>query len=257
MPADMKDDIAVTIAVPSFNEESNLEATVDSIIRAAGQVGSLPIEIILINDGSNDRTPQICDNLGSRYDFVRVIHHSQNRGLGESIRDSIRLASGRKWSVLPGDNDTPFDAIVTMLQNVDKADLVMLYFVNRELRGRGRNVLSTLFNTIYLVVFDVYVQYLNGPGCFPTKMLQGLEIYSSRFSILAEMRIKLLRRGVGFYEIPAFMQTGSEASTALSLVNLWEVMSVFLRLVWEVNCSQRDKYNKTPIRYLNSRSELL
>jgi len=170
--------------------------------------------------------------------------------LGESIKDSIRIARGEKWAVLPGDNDTPFDAILTLFKNYQKADLVILYFINREMRGRRRNMLSTLFNTIYLVVFDIFVQYLNGPGSFPTRMLKELEIKSTRFSIIAEIRVKLLKQGVTFYELSSYMQTGLEASTALSIGNLYEVISTFVWLVWEVNFAQKGHYNKNPIRYL-------
>lgn len=242
--------VKISIAVPAYNEERKIEATINNIIKAKQKFNDLLIEIILINDGSTDLTGAICDSLSSKYDFIRVIHHPINKGLGRSIKDSINIAKGEKWAVLPGDNDTPIEAIVTLFENYEKADMVMLFFVNREIRGRKRNTISTIFNTIYLIVFDIYIQYLNGPGTFPTRLLRDMDIYAHQFSIIAEMRVKLLLQGCSFYELPTYMQTGTEASSALSLKNLKEVILTFLYLVTEIYLVNKTKYNKSPLRIL-------
>ena len=247
----MGESIKISIAVPAYNEEKKIEATVENILRAKSIANNLPIEIILINDGSIDQTQHICDSLSSQHDFIHVIHHSTNKGLGESIRSSIKIARGEKWAVLPGDNDTPLEAIVTLFENHDKADIVMLYFINREMRGRKRNTISIIFNTIYLVLFNVYVQYLNGPGTFPTQVIRDMDIYSTRFSIIAEMRVKLLRQGFSFYELPTYMQTGAALSSALSLRNLKEVVLTFFYLIFEIFFKNKRKYSKLPVRILH------
>ena len=246
----MQNKIAITVAILAYNEEKNLEATVQNVLRAKEQVGNLPIEIILINDGSTDRTPQICDGFAVQYNFIKVIHHPANSGIGVSIKDSIKLARGEKWAVFPGDNDIPLEAIVTLFENHDKADMVMQYFINCEMRGRKRNILSIIFNTIYLVSFNVYVQYLNGPGTFPTRVLRDMDIFSTRFSVIAEMRVKLLRQGFSYYELPTNMQTGAELSSALSLKNLKEVILTFCYLIFEIYFVNRNKYCKRPVRFL-------
>ena len=244
----MENKIILSIAIPALNEESKIEATVESVLRAQKETGNLPIEMILINDGSTDLTPKICDDLASRHGCIRVIHHDVNKGLGTSIRESIEIARGEKWAVLPGDNDVSVDAMKLLFQNVDKADLTMLYFLNGEMRGRKRNIISTIFNSIYLIVFNVYCQYLNGPGTFPTTMLQNLQLCSTRFSFLAEMRVKCLRQGASYCEMPTFMQTGSENSTTFTMKNLFEVFLVFSHLIIEVFISERKKYRNRPIR---------
>jgi len=240
--------INLSIAVPALNEEKKIKATVDNILLAQQAVEEMSIEIILINDGSSDKTPTICDDLARKYDFIRVIHHVSNKGLGASIRESLEIAQGEKWAVLPGDNDVPLNAIQTMFQNIDKADLTMIYFLNGEKRGRRRSIISTIFNSIYLIMFNVYCQYLNGPGTFPTEMLRDLDLYSRRFSFLAEMRVKCLKQGASYCEMPAYMQTGSENSSALVLKNFVEVVGVFLQLVVEVFISKRQKFNRRPVR---------
>ena len=246
----MDDLLKISIAVPAYNEEKRIEATVENILKAKLIANNIPIEVILINDGSIDQTPQICDSLAAQYDFIQVIHHSTNKGLGESIRNSIKIAKGEKWAVLPGDNDTPRGAIVTLFENHNKADMVMLYFLNREMRGIRRNTMSIIFNTIYLIVFRIFVQYLNGPGTFSTKVLQEMDIFSSRFSIIAEIRVKLLRQGYSFHELPSYMNTGAAESSALSLKNLKEVILTFFHLIYDVYFVEKEKYSKFPKRIM-------
>ena len=240
----------VTVMIPALNEEANLEATVSSVIRARDQVDGLSLEIIIVNDGSTDQTPQLCEQLAQRHDCIRVIHNHTNKGVGTSLRDALQIATGEKFVIIPGDNDMSYELILSLFQNTRKADLVLCFYLNREMRGRLRNIISALFGLIYMSVFNIFVQYITGPCIYPTSLVRDLKLVSTRFSIPTEITIKLLRKGVTFHEIPGYMQTGLKGSDSspLSLKNSWEVITTFLRLVYEIKWAKRHEYSKAPIR---------
>lgn len=238
----------VSIMVPAYNEEKYLSITLENILQASRLVPDIPIEIIVVNDGSTDRTGAIVAEYEQQYDFIRSVHHQINEGFGCSLKDALKAARYPKFAIVPGDNDFTLDLIQNVLQNSRKADLMLIFYLNREMRGRRRNTMSLLFSTIYMVAFDVFVQYINGGILYPTERLRQLDIKSSRFSIIAELVIKCLRSGCSYYEIPGYMQTGLDGSTSLSFRNLKEVAFTFVRLIWEIYVEKRAEYSHKPQR---------
>mgnify|MGYP002725518279 CR=1 FL=1 len=237
----------ISIMVPALNEEGPLKDVVLEIIKVSS-LNDINVEIIIVNDGSTDSTGKIAEKLKSDYSSVKVIHNSRNLGLGKCFEKVIISAQGDKLLTVPGDGDMSSIDLALMLNNAYKADMVFLYFLNKEMRGRFRNVLSTLYNSLFFIFFSIYVQYINGPCVLPIKKLRELDLYSDRFSIAAEMAVKLLHSGCTYYEISGYMQKGADGSTAVSFKNLFEVCTSFIRLVVEIKLTGRNKYNKPPER---------
>jgi len=239
---------SVTIMIPALNEERRIGATLDTVLGVATRLPGLRLEILVVDDGSTDNTAGIVTGYAGRFPAVHLIRHPVNRGLGQAFRTALAAASGDKFLIVPGDNDMPASIIEVLLANAGAADMVMCFFLNREQRGRARNLLSTLFGLIYATCFDVYVQYINGPCVYPVVRLKDLPLASTRFSIVAETNVKLLRQGVTFLEVPSYRQTGLTGSSSFSLRNLAETIRVFGQLVWEVHVSQRARYAQRPHR---------
>ena len=238
----------ISILVPALNEEKNLPSTINNIIEASKLANITEIDIIIVDDGSKDDTPKVIEQFKKHYSFIRSLTHKENMGLGYSLRETIFLAKYDKFLIVPGDNDLSVELIKALFVNKDKADLVMSYFLNREIRGRKRNVISTLYNTIYMITFGIFVQYINGPCAFSSSIAQSLDLKAKRFSIAVELIIKMMRTGCTYYEIGDFLQKGLEGSTSLSFKNLIEVIHSYFRLFYEVKFLNKDKYKFFPSR---------
>ena len=78
--------------------------------------------------------------------------------------------------------------------------------------------------------------------------LRKLRLFSTRFSIVAEINVKLLRQGVTFLEVASYRQVGMKGSTSFSLRNLAETATVFWRLLYEVYFGNPKAYSKRPVR---------
>lgn len=239
---------SLTVAIPALNEEKNIESTVLAVLAAGAKVTELQLEIMVIDDGSRDRTAEIVHDLSQQYDNVRMIQNPQNIGLGASIRRAIEASKMEKFLFIPGDNDIPASTLELLFSNAYAADVVMTYFHNDERRGRIRYLLSNLFRVIYTTSFDLYVVYVNGPAIYPTEKLRELNLHSTRFSIVAEINVKLLRQGVSFVELASNRQVGMEGSTSGSWQSLLETARVYLQLVADVYFREPARYAKRPVR---------
>lgn len=239
---------SLTVAIAALNEERNIESTIRTVLDASAKVPDLSVEILVVDDGSTDRTSEIASTLAQHFRNVRLLRNPRNVGLGASMRRAIEEAQGERVLFVPGDNDMPGSTLELLFRNAYLADVVMCYFLNDEYRGRIRFLLSNTFMLIYTTVFDLYVQYINGPAVYPIAGLRQLELHSTRFSIVAEINVKLLRQGMSFSEIPSYRQTGLQGSTSLSFGSLLESVRVFIQLIADVYLLHRARYGKRPVR---------
>jgi glycosyltransferase involved in cell wall biosynthesis len=218
------------------------------VLASAAKVPDLRVEILVVDDGSTDRTAKIVRDLAQRYECIRLVQNPRNLGLGASIRRAIDAAGADKVFFIPGDNDIPAATLELLFRNAYAAEVVMCYFHNDESRGRLRFMISTFFKLIYTTSFDLYLQYINGPAIYPVEKLRQLELCSTRFSIVAEINVKLLRQGVTFVEVPSNRQVGLEGSTSFSLRSLIETIRVFFQVLLDVYVRHPAKYAHRPVR---------
>lgn len=242
----------LSIGVFAFNEEEKLPPTVEIAIAAAKLAGDIPFELIIVNDGSTDQTGMVAAGLKEKHEEIRLINHPTNMGIGSSIQDIIKAARGDKICFVPGDNIfTPY-TVRQLLLNAYKADVVLHYHINSEVRTKTRVVLSLIFNLIYKFVFNLRIIYVNCLGIYPTSMLKEMKIRSKRYSIPSELNVKALLSGHTYYEIGSYMNKEASKSSAMSFLNFMEVCFSFVRLIWEVKIANRSLYSKTPARIIDS-----
>src|SRR5947208_6355131 len=82
---------SLSLIFPAFNEEANIRAVVEDAYRTIPKLAPI-FEIIVVNDGSKDRTGEICDRLGEELSNVPVVHHVRNPGYGAALTHGIKLA---------------------------------------------------------------------------------------------------------------------------------------------------------------------
>lgn len=103
----------ITFAVPCYNSESYMRRCVDSLLS-----GGRDVEIILINDGSTDRTAEIADEYQLKYpDIVRAVH-KENGGHGSGVNKGLELAQGIYYKVVDSDDWLDKDAYLRLLRRI-------------------------------------------------------------------------------------------------------------------------------------------
>lgn len=238
---------SLTIAIPAWNEEQSIEQTILSVLAAARDVPDVDLEILVVDDGSTDKTSEIVEALSEQNGTIRLVRNVTNQGVGMSIRRAIAEARCEKIAIVPGDNDLPLSMLRQMVRTAGSAQVVMYYFLNGEIRGRFRYLLSNLFMMIYTTTFNLYVQYINGPAVYPVDVLRTVRLRSTQFSIMTEMNVKLLRQGVTFAEFPS-CRIGVEKTGSLSFKSFFETVRVFFEVIFDVYVRERAFYDKRPVR---------
>jgi len=127
----------IAIVMPAYREERNLGATVRDFLNVPESVG-IPHCVIVVNDGSPDRTGEVADQLAAQYSGrVLVVHHEVNRGYGDAVATGIQVALERtdyRWVFLT-DFDGQFEAaeLPTFLAEAERerADAVVGYRPSR------------------------------------------------------------------------------------------------------------------------------
>lgn len=242
----------ITIGIFAYNEEHNLAHTVETVIKAAQLANNIPIEIIIVNDGSTDNTEKVIADLKHIHPIAASITHPRNTGIGTSIQDIIQASSCDKICFVPGDNIFTLYTLKTMLLSAYKADIILHYHINSEVRRKGRAFLSILFTSIYKFTFNLHLIYVNCIGIYPTSLLKQLAIVSKRHSIAAELNVKTLLQGYSFYEVCSYMNPLAQKSSALTFKNFTDVIISFIKVYCEVKIRNKAKYRKPPIRVIDS-----
>src|SRR4051812_46432882 len=96
----------ISLIVPALNEEGVVGKVVESILKQTSEHFS-DYEVILVDDGSTDRTGSIMDRFAERNPRVRVLHNERNIGLGASFRRGLRSARLQYVMLLCGDGGLP------------------------------------------------------------------------------------------------------------------------------------------------------
>jgi glycosyltransferase involved in cell wall biosynthesis len=122
-----------SIIIPAFNVESYLPKAVDS---ALAQTYSGKFEIILIDDGSTDATPKICDDYAKNYSQISVVHKS-NGGQSSARNLALKQAQGKYIVFLDSDDWLENDALSTFAQSLQEHEVDFLGFSYRGLYSDG------------------------------------------------------------------------------------------------------------------------
>jgi glycosyltransferase involved in cell wall biosynthesis len=109
----------ISVVIPAYNEEGGLADVVRGL-RTCMESSGRPFEIIVVDDGSSDRTPEVARDLG-----VTLITHTKNRGYGAALKTGIRAASGDQILICDADGTYPPESIPELLARADGHDMVV------------------------------------------------------------------------------------------------------------------------------------
>jgi glycosyltransferase involved in cell wall biosynthesis len=191
----------LAVLIPIYNEEANLTDLLDAVERQP-EVS----EIVIVDDASSDRTPEI---LAAR-DFklpVQLLRHPANRGKGAAIRTAIDAATS-EFAVIQ-DADLEYDPrdYPVLLEPFHRPGVTVVYG-SRSFSAHSAysfwfvmgNKLVTLFTN---VLFNSYISDME--TCYkmmPLSLWRALDLRADRFDIEPEITGKLLRGGHRIYEVP-------------------------------------------------------
>ena len=150
----MCDSILLSIIVPVYNVEKYLPICIESVLKqyCSG------VEVVLVNDGSKDKSLFICEDFVSKYEFISLVNQT-NKGLSEARNTGIRNAKGEYLLFLDSDDYLAPDTLAQVLSAVSIADVD--FFMGRSISFYGNNEGLTLNQVNY-----DEITYLSTIECF-------------------------------------------------------------------------------------------
>ncbi len=213
----------LSVVLPAFNEEANIEAVVRNCVAYLDE-RLLDYELLVVNDGSRDRTGEILDRLAGEVPRLRPLHHPQNRGYGSALRTGFAAATKRFVFYMDGDGQFDIRDLDRLFPLATDEDHIVTGFRIERRDPFMRRLNAKLFGGFLVrVMLGVRVRDLNCAfKLIPRKVLEQITFESTGALINAELYGRAVRRGFGIKEVgvhhyprTAGVQTGAHLSVIL------------------------------------------
>jgi glycosyltransferase involved in cell wall biosynthesis len=190
----------LSVFLPCHNEEPNLVRVVDNFRSLLDRFASA-FEIIVVDDGSHDRTGEIADELAASDSHVKVVHHRVNRGYGGAVISGLNAAS--MPYVLLCDGDGQFDAgeLARLVPMVPDCDVVVGRRVQRADR-LVRRLNGQAWTALVRLLFGIKITDVDcGFKLFKREYVQDLDLSARGAMISTELMVKVAARCARICEV--------------------------------------------------------
>ncbi len=224
----------LTLVLPAFNEEASLPQALRRCAESLEHAGLTDHEIIVVNDGSTDRTGELAEAHAARDRRVRVIHHAVNRGQSAAFLHGFARARGRVigWN----GTDLPFDPgdVPRVLDLIDAgADVVVVERRDRSAYGVVRRLISWANVLTLKALFASPLNDHNFVQFFRREVLTALPVRSRGVStVTAELIFRARRAGYRVAAMTADYHPRRAGSSTITPARVLHTLAETLRLRW-------------------------
>ncbi len=215
-------EVSLTVFMPCYNEQDNVQAVVQKAQAILQGMELADYEIIVVNDGSADRTGEVADRLAQEDDHVRVVHHPTNLGYGAALQSGFKAA--RMDLIFYTDGDGQFDLaeMPTLLKLIEDCDIVSCYRLDRK-DPLQRKINAWCWTRLVCFLFRLKLRDIDCAfKLYRRSVFEGMTLCSTGALIDTEVLARALRKGcrivqkgVHHYPRTAGQQTGANLSVIL------------------------------------------
>jgi len=222
----------LSVFFPAYNDSGTIASMVIRAVQAASEL-TPDYEVIVVNDGSVDATPQIVDELARTYSHVRAVHHPTNRGYGGALQTGFRSAT--KEFVFYTDGDAQYDPAelaVLWARMTPAADLVNGYKISRS-DPWHRIVIGRVYHHVVSLLFGLSVRDVDCDfRLMRRSIFETINLEKNSGVICLEMMKKIEDAGFRIVEVPVhhyhrafgksqFFNFRRIAKTGVDVLRLW------------------------------------
>ncbi len=224
-------DAAFSAVITLYNEEKNVEPLTRNLMAAfKKELSGRPFELVLVLNGPEDNTPEIARRLSEEFSEISLVALQKNQGYGGGLLAGLSAARGPIIGILDGDEQIESaDVAKIFAESLSSSyDLVKAKRTSRE-DGIQRLIVSTIFNTMFSVMFGQISDDINGkPKVLKRTAYERLRLTATDWFIDAEIMIQAARLGLSVKEVPVVFRRRKAGSSNVRL----ETLSEFLRNMW-------------------------
>ena len=224
----------LSVVIPARNEEGAVEETLSALLGTL-RAEAIPFEIIVVDDGSTDKTASVVQALSARHPEIRLVQNTGQHGFGMAVRCGLHEATGEAVAIVMADSsDSPEDVVKCYRRLLEGPDCV---FGSRFIRGSKvhdypihKLVLNRLANWFIKALFGVpFNDFTNAFKLYRREVIEGMQpLISPHFNLTVEMPLKAIARGYSFAVVPI---SWTNRQTGISKLKIKEMGSRYLFIV--------------------------
>jgi glycosyltransferase involved in cell wall biosynthesis len=206
---------SISVFFPCYNEQENIARTVEQAISVLEKL-SADFEVIIVDDGSADRTGRIADEIAARNSRVKVVHHRTNLGYGAALQSGFKAATKELVFYTDGDGQFDLNEMPSLLPLIKQYDIVCGYRLNRR-DNLIRKINGWCWTKLVCLLFGMKVRDIDCAfKLYKREIFDSIKLSSTGALISAEILARAVRKGysltqkgVHHYPRTAGAQTGA------------------------------------------------
>lgn len=221
----------LSIITSMYNEEENAERVIKELADVSRK--SKGSEVIIVDNGSKDKTGKICDSVGRRYKNVKIVHvRGPTQGKGSGIRAGFENARGDILAFIDGDLQQHPGDILKLMKAMEERNLDYIVGWRKDRKDSlSRLFMSRVYNVFIKILFNLPVRDTGGqPRLFRRKALEGLDIKAKRWLIEVELPYYAKRRGYRGGWAPVSHRGREEGESKINLKEAFRMFSDMIKM---------------------------
>jgi glycosyltransferase involved in cell wall biosynthesis len=222
----------LTVFVSCYNEADYIVDTLDTVRRAAQQVG-LSYEIIVIDDLSRDNSRNLVTEYIAAHPEERIMLrvNRSNRGLAQNYLDCAFIGRGKYYRLICGDNAEPIGSIISVFRAIGEVDIIVPYYASSEGKSLMRRLIAKTYTGLVNLVTGNRLHYYNGLAVHLRHNVMRWHPNTRGFGFQADILCMLIDLGFTYKEIPVSMvEQRRGKSNALTFRNLLSVTHTIIEI---------------------------
>ncbi len=226
--------VDITFFIPCLNEEHSIVPTLDKLGKVAREL-QLIFELLIYNDGSTDKTQVLVEQYAKDHPgiLLQLINRKKRKGLGYNYIDGAFTGFGKYYMMICGDNSETEESLRAILAQKGRADIVVPYFADQDMRNFFRRKLSRVFTFLVNVLNGYRLKYYNGTVLHQRSNIMRWHPSSSGFAYQAEMLTIMLDEHKTYCEVKVANRDREKGfSRAFHLQNMFSVAHSLLQIIF-------------------------
>lgn len=192
----------LSVFFPAYNEEKNIEHTVEHAVEVCNKIAER-FEVIIVDDGSIDGTSQKCEELMLRFPQVRTVTHMPNRGYGAALKSGFNAAKYEYIVFTDSDGQFDFAQIEQFMPYLDEYKVVIGYRTKR-VEGFLRALNAKLWGTLVNLLFGMQIRDVDGAfKIFHREIFEKIPPLEAEGALIStELLVKIKKYGYAIKQVP-------------------------------------------------------
>jgi glycosyltransferase involved in cell wall biosynthesis len=219
--------------MPCYNEEAIVAQTIKRLLQAFERA-EIPIELITVDNGSRDRTPEILQELAAKHPAIVVVRVLDNIGYGNGVLAGLPHCAAPWIGIIPADGQVDAEDTVRLYEDAVATGEVVLAKARRRFRmdGLQRKFVSIGYNIFFRLLWPrIESLDINGlPKLMPREVMRRLSLTSRQWLLDPEIMIRAHLLGVRVLEYNVFARMRGSGLSHVRASTCWEFVKGILRL---------------------------